>query len=269
MSRLPAVANRFYPGNARELISTVRELLPVPPPAKQNAIGVVAPHAGYIYSGSVCAETLNAIHIPETVVILGPNHHGQGAPISLSTATWQMPMGDIAVNKVFTKNLLEATPIIVEDKSAHRFEHSLEVQLPFLQELQANLTIVPLVLSHISFAMCKEIAEGLAKAIEQYKKPVLILASSDMSHYESRENASKKDRLALDRLTALDPEGLYQTVSDNRISMCGVIPVAIMLQASILLGTNTVAISRYTDSGYVSGDTDQVVGYAGAIVTKT
>jgi AmmeMemoRadiSam system protein B len=269
MSRHPAVANRFYPGNASELTSTVRELLPDPPPAKQNAIGAVAPHAGYIYSGSVCAETLNAIHIPETVVILGPNHHGQGAPISLSTTTWHMPMGDISVNKVFTKHLLEATPLVVEDESAHRFEHSLEVQLPFLQALQKDLTIIPLVLSHISYAMCKEIAEGLAKAIKQYKKPILILASSDMSHYESRENASKKDHLALDRLTALDPEGLYQTVDDNRISMCGVIPVTIMLQASILLGANTVTISRYTDSGDVSGDTDQVVGYAGAIIAKT
>lgn len=268
MSRLPAVSNRFYPGNTKELISTVQELLPPSPSTKKNAIGVVAPHAGYVYSGAVCAETLCSIHIPETVIILGPNHHGQGAPISLSTATWQMPMGDIMVNKIFAKYLQEAAPMVMVDESAHQFEHSLEVQLPFLQELQTNLTIVPLVLSHISFAMCKELAECLAKAIEQYQKPVLILASSDMSHYESRETASRKDSLALDRLTALDPEGLYQTVKDNRISMCGVIPVTTMLHASMLLGANNVEISRYTDSGYVSGDTHQVVGYAGAIITK-
>ncbi len=268
MSRSPAVANRFYPGEENTLKSAVRELLPRRVSNRSDAIGAVSPHAGYIYSGSVCAETLSTINIPETVVILGPNHHGQGRPLALSTTTWHMPMGDVPVNTEFSKALQKASTVIEVDESAHQFEHSLEVQIPILQALQKNLSIVPLVISHISYALCQEVAQALAATIGNYADPILMLASSDMSHYESRESASKKDRLALDRLEALDPEGLYQTVIDNRISMCGIIPVTIVLQAAMLLGANSAEVLTYTDSGVVSGDTHQVVGYAGAVIAK-
>ncbi len=268
MSRSPAVANRFYPGEEKSLKRAVNDLLPRQVSAKYDAVGVVSPHAGYIYSGAVCAETLGTINIPETVVIIGPNHHGQGKPIALSTTNWQMPMGDIPVNTDFSKALQKASAVIEVDESAHQFEHSLEVQIPFLHALQKNLSIVPLVISHISYALCQEIAQTLATTIEKYSGSVLMLASSDMSHYESRESATRKDRLALDRLEALDPKGLFQTVSDNRISMCGVIPVTIVLQAAMLLGANRAEVLTYTDSGVVSGDTHQVVGYAGAVISK-
>ncbi len=268
MKRLPAVANRFYPGDAKSLTQAVKELLPQKSGPKKEAIGVVSPHAGYIYSGAVSGEALNSIHIPKTVVILGPNHHGQGPPISLSLAEWKMPMGTISVNRSFAKSLQEASPVIEVDENAHRFEHSLEVQLPFLQELQDNLTIVPLVISHISYSLCKEVAQALFLTIRNHPEQVLMVASSDMSHYESRQVATKKDQLALEKLTAMDPEGLYQTVTSNRISMCGVIPVTIMLEAALHLGANSAKVTRYTDSGEASGDIDQVVGYAGAIISK-
>ncbi len=267
MRRLPAVANRFYPGNNKALTHAVEELLPPLPRDSKDAIGVVSPHAGYTYSGSVCGETLSTIRIPETVIILGPNHHGHGAPIALSTTIWEMPMGKVPVNNDFNDVLLDATPLIEVDESAHRAEHSLEVQLPFLQALQDNLSIVPLVISRLSYSMCQDVATALAETINSTETPALILASSDMSHYVSREVATKHDQLALEKLTSLDPEGLYNTVFDNRISMCGIIPATIMLQAAKLLGATRAEVTRYTDSGEVSGDTNQVVGYAGAVVT--
>lgn len=267
MIRHPAVANRFYPGDKKELTTAVRELLPRQTNASKNVIGVVSPHAGYIYSGSACAQTLSGVNIPESVIILGPNHHGQGAQISLSTSTWQMPMGDVPVDTKFAEALLKAAPMIEVDEIAHRFEHSLEVQIPFLQELQKNLSIVPLVVSHISYEMCQEVASALAETIALSDKPLLMLASSDMSHYESREEASRKDQLALERLTALDPEGLYQTVIGSRISMCGIVPVTIVLLSAMQLGADKAKVITYTDSGYVSGDTHQVVGYAGAVIS--
>jgi hypothetical protein len=234
----------------------------------KEATGVVSPHAGYVYSGAVCGETLSAINIPETVVILGPNHHGQGVAVALSRATWQMPMGDVPVNQQFCTSLLQESTMIEADESAHTFEHSLEVQLPFLQLRQPKLTIVPLVISHIPYSDCIKVAAALAATINNYGKPVLMVASSDMSHYVSRKVAGTKDHLALAKLTSLDPAGLYRTVVENKISMCGFIPVTIMLEAAILGGANLAQLIRYTDSGEVSGDMQQVVGYAGVILSS-
>jgi len=269
MHRNPAVAGRFYPGDTKTLEKTVADMLSQAHIKKiEGVIGAVSPHAGYIYSGGVCAETLNSIDIPETVLILGPNHHGRGAQIALSDLDWKLPGGIVPINRDLLHYILNHADEAQVDESAHQFEHSLEVQVPFLQALQKDLSIVPLALSHIPYSACKKLATGLALAITQYNKPVLLLASSDMSHYESREAAEIKDKLALDKLISLDPEGLYQTVSANRISMCGVIPATVVLEASIQLGGNRAQIIRYTDSGAVSGDTDQVVGYAGAVISK-
>jgi AmmeMemoRadiSam system protein B len=270
MNRQPAVADRFYPGDEYSLNQTVQDLLKRHNPAKiEKCFAIVSPHAGYVYSGSVCAETMKSVDIPETVVILGPNHHGRGAPVSLSNKKWQMPWGDVPVDENFISLLDDSAANIEIDEFAHQHEHSLEVQIPFLHTLQNNLTIVPLVLSYLNYSLCEHVAEVLANAIRQYDKPVLMVASSDMNHYESRQQGSVKDRLALDQLKALNPQGLYDTVSANNISMCGIIPVTIALLASISLGADTAEIIRYCDSGDVSGDTDQVVGYAGAVIHKT
>jgi MEMO1 family protein len=267
MARKPAVADRFYPGSRAALTHDVRSLIGTTPVHKQKAMAVVSPHAGYIYSGAVAAETLRQVLVPETVIILGPNHHGQGAEVALSTSTWEMPMGDVPIDLELAERLLAGSPIIKKDELAHRFEHSLEVQIPFLQEIQKNLAIVPLVISHISYPMCEKVAFSLAECIKESGKEVLIVASSDMTHYESRQVATKKDALALDMLLALDPAGLYQTVVDQRITMCGFIPATIALLTSIQLGARQAKLVRYTDSGEVSGDTDQVVGYAGVIIS--
>jgi len=266
--RQPAVAGRFYPKSPEELSRTINKLFPHDTALKkQKALAVVSPHAGYVYSGGLAAETLYSVTIPETVVIIGPNHHGQGAPIALSTADWEMPLGNVPVDKDFTKLLLDHSPHITADESAHQFEHSLEVQIPFLQELQNNFSIVPMVISRISFELCEDVAKSLAYAINNSKNTTLIVASSDMSHYESRTLAENKDRLALKDIENLNPRELYRTVFNNRISMCGVIPVVISLLTAKILGAKKSHLVGYTDSGYISGDTEQVVGYAGIIIS--
>jgi AmmeMemoRadiSam system protein B len=157
--------------------------------------------------------------------------------------------------------------LIQIDEIAHRQEHSLEVQVPFLQYIQKNLSIAPLVVSHISYQDCVTVGNGLAEAIRNYGRQVLIVASTDMSHYESRESASTKDNMALERIKGLDPEGLYKTVVDNRISMCGIMPTTVALVAALALGAKNAELVRYTDSGEASGDTSKVVGYAGLVIS--
>ena len=266
--RLPAVADRFYPGSSKSLSQTLTELFPAKQPTnKTRALAVVSPHAGYVYSGALAAKTFSGVDIPETVVILGPNHHGRGLPISLSTETWDMPLGRVPVDMEIANKLLELSQHIKIDETAHRFEHSLEVQVPFLQMLQKNLKIVPLVLSRISYSLCEEVAKSLAEAINSSNKNLLIVASSDMSHYEPRPSAEQKDRSALKCIEHMDPKDLYHTVLDNHISMCGVIPVVIALLAAKACGAKQSSLIGYTDSGYVSGDADQVVGYAGVVIS--
>ncbi|MEK6200840.1 MAG: AmmeMemoRadiSam system protein B [Desulfobulbaceae bacterium] len=264
--RTPAVADRFYPGNPEILARDVAKMIPA---AKkpQKALAVVSPHAGYMYSGAVAGETFARVHVPETVIILGPNHHGQGDPVALSAISWQMPMGLVRIDTAIVKALLNTSSAISIDETAHQFEHSLEVQVPFLQARQKNLSIVPLVVSHISFPLCQEVGAALAKVIAEAGKEVLIVASSDMTHYEPREAADKKDHYALKKLADMDPASLYRAIIDHRISMCGIIPVTIALIAAMALGATKTELVRYSDSGAVSGDTNQVVGYAGVVIS--
>ncbi len=266
--RLPAVADRFYPGSPQELSKTVTGLFPQTKTAKKSkALAIVSPHAGYVYSGALAAETIFSAEIPETVIILGPNHHGQGDAVSLSTQTWDMPLGKVEVDRKFTDHLLQISRQITVDETAHRFEHSLEVQVPFLQMLQKKLKIVPLVLSRIPYQLCEQVAESLAETIKASKRDLLIVASSDMSHYEPRRSAEQKDRSALECIERLDAYELYRTVLENHITMCGVIPVVIAILTAKACGAKQAELIGYTDSGYVSGDTDQVVGYAGILIS--
>jgi AmmeMemoRadiSam system protein B len=178
-----------------------------------------------------------------------------------------MPLGPVPIERSLTVCILRNSEVIVDDDIAHLQEHSLEVQVPFLQFLQKNLKIVPIVVSHVSYEICQQAAHDLATAIREYGEPVLMVASTDMTHYESRRSASTKDHLALERIQALDPQGLYETVVGNRISMCGIMPTTITLLAALELGATRAELVRYTDSGEVSGDTDQVVGYAGLVIS--
>ncbi len=267
MLRPPAAADRFYPADPAALRSQLDSLIPPWKEEKrQTALAVISPHAGYVYSGSVAGETMARVRIPETVLILGPNHHGVGQPVALGTRDWDMPFGRVPIARELAVKILKNSTIIIDDDTAHQFEHSLEVQVPFLQYLRDNLKIVPIVISHLSFAECRETARDLVTGIRELGEEVLIVASTDMTHYEPRRIASKKDRLALERITALDPAGLYDTVIDNRISMCGIIPTTVALLAALKMGAMRAELVRYTDSGEAAGDTGQVVGYAGLIV---
>lgn len=265
--RQPAVADRFYPGSPQDLAQAVRDLMPeVAAADRRSALAVAAPHAGYVYSGSLAAKTLARVVIPETVLLIGPNHRGQGGPVSLSSDTWMMPFGPVLCEEKLCHDLLHRSPAFRIDEAAHRYEHSLEVQLPFLQKVQQHLRIVPLVVSHISYSLCEILAQTIAEAITAHDGKVLIVASTDMNHYESRQKTEKKDRMALRCIELFKPDELYRTVQDEHITMCGVIPVVIAMLAAQAMGGGTAELVGYTDSGHISGDTRQVVGYAGVII---
>jgi MEMO1 family protein len=268
MIRLPAVADRFYPGNGTTLDQNLDNLIPTDRAFPGNkAYAVVSPHAGYMFSGNIAGKTLSSIEIPETVLLIGPNHHGQGSPISLSTASWQTPLGIVPRSDEFANNLLQISSLITADDLAHKQEHSLEVQIPFLQKLQPQLQIAALALFPLDYRTCEILATSIASAIANSQQDILILASSDMSHYKSRKIASKMDHMALDQIINMDPEGLYDVVRKNSISMCGIIPVTIALKAAMILGATKSELTGYTDSGEATGDTAQVVGYAGLIIS--
>jgi len=228
----------------------------------------MSPHAGYVYSGGIAADTLGRIEIPRTVILLGPNHTGKGKTVALSTAIWNMPMGYVPCNYDLAHAILAESDLIEEDELAHKYEHSLEVQLPFLQMAQPDLSIVPITISHISYQALEEIGLAIAKAIKKNNdNDILIVASSDMTHYESRSAAEKKDHYALKKLTDMNPDLLYSSVIGHHISMCGIIPVTAALIIALELGATKTELIRYTDSGETTGDTDQVVGYAGVLIS--
>jgi len=266
--RQPIVAGRFYPDNPQELQQTLARLIPcASQEEKNNAKAVIIPHAGYVYSGGVAGITISKVNVPETVVILGPNHHGRGAQVALSTDDWQMPMGKVPADQELAGEILKNSARITADETAHAFEHSLEVQVPFLQHEQKNLQIVPICVGHLSYEECQLVAQDLAGAIQAARKDVLLVASTDMTHYKSREEATKQDALAIEHILRFDPKGLYDTIHKYQISMCGVIPTTITLLTAKALGARKVELIQYTDSGDASGDISQVVGYAGLVVS--
>lgn len=268
MMRAPAVADRFYPGNPEQLQAALDALVPVvAEQEKQKAFAAIMPHAGYVYSGATAGLTIARVQVPETVLIIGPNHHGRGPALALSGEDWRMPLGSAPIDRALATSILQHSTVFVEDQEAHLYEHSIEVQIPFLQQVQKQLRIVPVVAAHLSYDLCRLAGHELAVAIDKHPQPVLMVASSDMSHYETRQRASKKDSLAIERILALDPQGLYDTVHGKRISMCGVVPAVVVLLAALELGAAHAELAHYTDSGEASGDTSQVVGYAGLIIS--
>lgn len=267
--RTPAVAGRFYPGRADELLRDVRGYAsPVKTSAGRiTAIGCVAPHAGYIYSGRVAGAVYSRLEIPERSVILCPNHTGKGHPLAVMANTkWQTPLGEVAANPEMSARLLGRFPALHEDSAAHRAEHAIEVQLPFLQARQPELNMVPIVIGTSNFDVLRGLGEALAEVIREREEKVLIVASSDMNHYESDAITRVKDRKAIERVLALDARGLWQVVMNEDISMCGFGPTIVMLTAAKLLGATSATLVKYATSGEVSGDYESVVGYAGIIV---
>ncbi|MEA5113813.1 MAG: AmmeMemoRadiSam system protein B [Geobacteraceae bacterium] len=267
MMRKPAVAGQFYSADRSHLLSEVSSLI-VERNQKTKAFGLLAPHAGYVYSGAVAGAVFGAVVIPDTVVIMGPNHHGLGGPASLfPVGEWLTPLGSVPVESGLSKMILENSRIISSDSSAHRFEHSIEVQIPFLQFLRPEVKIVPICLSLMDYDSCRALGTALAKSIKEFGKDVLMVASTDMTHYEPDAVAKKMDSMALKEVLELNPEGLYSVVRSKGISMCGIIPSTVMLVAALALGAASCELVRYATSGDVSGDKRQVVGYAGVMVS--
>lgn len=236
--------------------------------AKQKAIGVVSPHAGFMYSGDVAGAVYSRIEIPETIIILGPNHTGHGENVSVMTeGIWSMPMGDIAIDTELAKALCEETSLARPNTAAHQFEHSIETQLPFLQYLRATFRIVPICLKKVDFSTCQKLSEGIVRALKRTNKSALIIASSDMNHFESHNAAKEKDKKAIAKIEDRDALGLFNTVRQEQISMCGVNPTTVMLLCSEKLGAKQAELIEYKTSGEVNGDKNRVVGYAGVIVS--
>lgn len=267
--RMPAVAGSFYPGSPRELDRVVRSLTREDA-LKARALAVVAPHAGYVYSGGVAGEVFSSVAVPDRVVVLCPNHTGLGHRAALlSGAAWAMPFGEVLPERALAAELLAECPLLREDGSAHHGEHSLEVMLPFLHRFRPSFRLVPVSLGRLSVEECRELGAALARVIRRNREggDVLVVASSDMTHYEPEGVARAKDALAIDRMLALDPAGLLETVRRERITMCGVVPAAAALFAAVDLGASGARLVRYATSGDASGDYGRVVGYAGIVVS--
>jgi len=264
--RRPAVAGSFYDGDAKQLARDVREHLGEPAGA-EPAFGAIAPHAGYIYSGPVAGAVYARIEVPATAVVLCPNHTGRGARAAVDPSdAWRTPLGDVRVDKDLARRLMELAPSLREDSSAHAGEHSLEVQLPFLQLRRPDVAIVPVCLGAPDLALCREVGHALATLMTETEEPPLLVASSDMNHYESRAVGRAKDDRALARVQALDPEGLFRTVVAENITMCGFLPATALLFAAREAGVSSARVVARRDSGDETGDTSSVVGYAGVIL---
>lgn len=268
--RLPAVAGQFYPQDKKELKNTLSELCqPFHP--KKSALGLLLPHAGYIYSGRVAGKTISKVNLKEIFVIIGPNHTGLGTAFSLNKEEqFDMPLGKVDINLQLADEILKNCPYLKKDTSAHRFEHSIEVQLPFLQFAKPGpFTIVPIIASDANLQTYKEIGLSIASAIKKLAiaDKTQIIASSDMTHYEKAQEAKIKDEKAIAAILELNPDLLFNTVKKDNISMCGYIPAIIMLSAARELGAKTAELVKYENSGETSGDYNSVVSYAGIIIS--
>lgn len=268
--RLPAVAGQFYPADSRKLRFEVEAFTRPVESAGQDkirALGCVAPHAGYVYSGSVAGAVYSRLELPARYIILCPNHTGRGEPLAImSTGAWRTPLGDVPIDEELASDLRARFSLLAEDEAAHRLEHALEVQLPFLQVLHPQFSFVPITVGTSHYEVLSALGVAIASVIRESGEQVLVIASSDMNHYENDSVTRVKDRRAIDQILALDPRGLYDVVRAASISMCGYGPTVAMLTAALKLGATKAELLRYATSGDVSGDRDRVVGYAGIAV---
>lgn len=219
-----------------------------------------------MYSGAILGETYARIEVPGSVVILSPNHTGMGVRRSLwSGGDWEIPTGAVPIDEELAQALIVRADL-TPDIDAHLLEHAIEVHLPFLQACRPDVKIVPVTLAGLGLEECQEIARGIAETIEQRTGGVLVVASTDMSHFLDARRAREVDEVALQRMLALDPAGLYQVVRSRSISMCGYIPTTVALFAAKAAGASRAELVRYGHSGETSGDDERVVGYAGIII---
>src|ERR1700739_175965 len=269
MIRSPAVAGRFYPPHPEPLRAEVDSFLGGADPGKKvRAISCLVPHAGYVYSGPVAGEVYQRLEIPARVSLIGPRHFPRGASLAiLSSGGWQTPLGMASVDSQLAEKISRAFPELREDAEAHRTEHSLEVQLPFLQRLVPSLSFVPIVLGTVQWEHLDALGRALAVVIAGESAPVLLVASSDMNHYESDAVTRVKDHKAIDQILALEPRKLFDTVRNENISMCGYAAAVAVLTAVRELHGKQAELVRHAPSGEVNGGMSEVVGYAGIVIT--
>jgi AmmeMemoRadiSam system protein B len=267
MLRPPAVAGRFYPGDPAALAREVDGYCTNQSAEKFAALACVVPHAGYNFSGGVAGAVYGRLQLPRRFILLGPRHYSIGAPLAILTeGAWQMPLGPAQIDEPLARTLRDACPALREDAAAHAREHSLEVQLPFLQRCVPDLIFVPVVLGTDRFAAMEELGRAVAQVVAAQQDPVLLICSSDFNHYEDDAVTRAKDGKAIRQILALDPRGLYDTVRQEGISMCGYAAAVAMLTAARQLGATRAELIRYATSGDVNGERESVVGYAGIVI---
>jgi len=267
--RKACVAGQFYPDERDELFALISSFV-VKTAQRQDVLGCILPHAGYVYSGRVAAQTLSVVNIKDTVILLGPNHTGNGPAFSLMPqGYWQTPFGNVEIDSRMADLFLGSSKYLKADLFAHMDEHSLEVELPILQYFRKDFKIVPITIKTEELDALKMAAEELAGVIIKHNliSSCMFIASSDMTHYEPQKNAEKKDALAIEAITALDEDRLAQVVKKSAVSMCGFAPVSVLLKAARLLGAKQGRLVKYQTSGDASGDTSSVVGYAGITIS--
>jgi MEMO1 family protein len=265
-SRHAAVAGQFYPRSAPALLAEIESYF-LPEVHALPALGCIAPHAGYMYSGHVAGAVYSHIKVPRLAILLCPNHTGMGHPLSImSEGSWETPLGSVPIDSDLSSALRSACPLLIEDQEAHRAEHAIEVQLPFLQARQPAIRFVPIAVGTGDYGSLETLGKAAGAVIADSGQPVLLVASSDMNHYESDSVTRAKDHQAIERVLALDPAGLYEVVNNENISMCGYGPAIVMLTAARRLGAKSAELIRYATSGDVSGDRRMVVGYAGIVI---
>lgn len=264
--RQPAVSGQFYPSNPTKLKAMLHNFIKLDI-EKRDVISLISPHAGYIYSGGVAGLVYSSVNIPDDIVLLGPNHTGLGRYFSImEEGIWETPLGDIPINAELANLIKKKNNNLESDYLAHMREHSLEVQLPFLFDINPNISIVPIAIMSSDYEKLKEVGISIGEAIKEYGKKVLIVISSDMSHYVSQDWAVKNDKRAIDEIIQLNSYGLFKICKDLDITMCGVSPAICGIEASKILGAKIGELIKYTTSGDISGDYDYVVGYAGIII---
>lgn len=267
--RAPAVAGTFYEGSPDRLRSQVDACFAVNEavPSPETFVGGVVPHAGLMYSGHVAAAFYAAVDLPRRFIILCPNHTGLGHAAAINReGSWHTPLGEVAIDTPLADALMKRTTLLAEDWRAHASEHSLEVQLPFLQRKLGSFTFVPICLATRYYEQCEEVGQAIAEVVSASSERVGLLASSDLNHYQDQQETIRKDFLAIDEVVKLDPRELWRVVADYEVSMCGFIPTTAMLIAARQLGATSARLLKHATSGDINGDYSQVVGYASILV---
>jgi len=267
--RKPAVAGKFYPRDPETLKRELDECLAAESTIAEDALGCIVPHAGYMYSGYVAGAVYRKLPPRHSYVVLGPNHFGMGEPLAIDRrGTWMTPLGEIAIDESLAESVMSACPALSDDQVAHFSEHSLEVQLPFLQYLHKQFRFVPIAVGVGSYEPLEALGHGVARAVKAAGEPVMIVASSDMNHYQPDSVTRIKDRKAIDKILEFDPRGLYSVLDRERITMCGFGPAIALLVAAQDLGATWAELVKYETSADRGGDREAVVGYAGIVISK-